>query len=412
MAKFSSDRFPPGFFDLPPGAGETLPLDVIAEWTSSAQTREVARAILAPHALRGIVVSTDSAGLTRLTHSLALIEILALVSHPKEIIYGHGTAVGGRSVGVWAADNTLMFYGADVPAPHVASMLLTASERIARECELGIGMAAHVGEFFELGGGVHGPDADRVENLAETHSEAGDLLVTDDLARLLPAGDGFATAAKAGLPSEFGEVFRLTAGPALPNLDTSNTNYPAPYSNDFSSGLARYVRTRRDSAMPARPYDERAVVCIVREPEDVDVPEVAVLNDLALTAAVKRIGGELLGDSGGAEVKNAGRVGFYTFNDCQGALTFARGYRDSLAGQGIQCRIGIDIGLVLLFDLGGGAHDIAGMPVNVASKLAEDVGEYGMIQMSEAAAKQAHTPRARPTRAFDISGVHLRAYDV
>jgi len=48
MAKFSSDRFPPGFFDLPPGAGETLPLDVIAEWTSSAQTREVARTILAP----------------------------------------------------------------------------------------------------------------------------------------------------------------------------------------------------------------------------------------------------------------------------------------------------------------------------------------------------------------------------
>src|SRR4026208_924744 len=110
MAKFYSDRFPPGFFDLPAGAGETLPLDTIAEWTHSTQTQEVARAILSPHTLRGTVVASDSAGLTRLTRDRSLIEILALLSHPKELIHGHGTAIGGRSVGIWSADNTLMFY--------------------------------------------------------------------------------------------------------------------------------------------------------------------------------------------------------------------------------------------------------------------------------------------------------------
>lgn len=30
MARFSPVRFPPGFFDLPADAGESLPLDVIA----------------------------------------------------------------------------------------------------------------------------------------------------------------------------------------------------------------------------------------------------------------------------------------------------------------------------------------------------------------------------------------------
>ena len=71
-----------------------------------------------------------------------------------------------------------------------------------------------------------------------------------------------------------------------------------------------------------------------------------------------------------------------------------------------------DAGLVLVFDLGTGTHDIAGSPVNVASKLAQDLGEYGMIQVSDEVARRAQTKRERPTKTFQISGVELRAYDV
>src|SRR5450432_676107 len=105
MPRFSRDRFPPGFFDLPQSAGETLPLDIISRWTQGAQTPELARAILAPHVLRGTIVSSDSAGLTRLGRERPLIEILAMIGHPKEIIHAHGRALGGRAIGVWAADN-------------------------------------------------------------------------------------------------------------------------------------------------------------------------------------------------------------------------------------------------------------------------------------------------------------------
>jgi class 3 adenylate cyclase len=285
-------------------------------------------------------------------------------------------------------------------------------ESVGRECELGIGMAAHTGEFFALGGGVHGPDADRVEELAESHAEPGALLVTDTFAARLPPGHGFELTPVHGLPSALGNVFRVVNGPALGGLDISDIEYPAPYSSDFSSGLARYVRTRRDSVMPRRAYEELVVVYIAREPEDADVPEVAVLNDLALTAAMKRIGLELLGDAVGEEVKNSGRIGIYTFAECAPAIAFARNFRDALATQGIQSRIGIDIGLVLVFDMGNGEREIAGFPVNVASKLAEDVGEFGMIQVSEAVAKRGSAPRARPTRALKVSGVELRAYDL
>jgi hypothetical protein len=412
VAKFSSDRFPPGFFDLPAGAGETLPLDTIAEWTRSSQTREIARAILAPHTLRGTVVASDSAGLTRLTRDRSLIEILALLSHPKELIHGHGCAIGGRAVGIWSADNTLMFYDGSIEHDRVLAMLVTAMERMRRDCELGIGMAVHNGEFFELGGGVYGYDADRVETIAESHTEGGELIATDTFARRLREPAQFTLDPKNDLNADLGQNFRVVNGPALEGLDISNINYPAPFSDDFSTDLSRYARTRRPSAVPRQAYQELAVVLIIREREERDIPEVAVLNDLALTAAMKRIGTTLLRDLDGAEVKNSGVVGIYTFADATSAVDFARAYRGALEEQGIQCAIGIDVGPVLIFELGNGTRDIAGLAVNVASKLAEDVGAFGRIQVSDAVAKLSGMRRERPTLKFTVSGIDLRAHDL
>ncbi|MDB4890542.1 MAG: hypothetical protein JWL61_2397 [Gemmatimonadetes bacterium] len=408
MAKFFTDRFPPGFFDLPRSAGETLPLDIIAAWTGSDQTLESARAILTPHVLRGIVVSSDSAGLTRLGRERPLIEILALVAEPKEIIHATGRAVGGRAIGVWAADNTQMFYPGEIPAERVVAMLRTAMERIASRCELGIGMAAHIGEFYELSGGLYGPEADRVEVIAEEHTVGGELVITDALTRAMPASHGFHLERRADLDA----VDRVTSGPTIDDLDATDIAYPAPYTSDFSVGLAEYSRTRRDSRAPRQAYQDLAVVLVEREPEEPDVPEVAVLNNLALTAAMKRIGRSLLEHPDDTEVKSAGLVGIYTFADCREAIDFARRFRDALGAQGVKCRIGIDAGPVLVFDLTPGNREIAGSAVNVASKLAQDTGEFGMIQVSDVVLKRASAKKERPTRTIHVSGIDLKAYDL
>ncbi len=408
MAKFFTDRFPPGFFDLPRSAGETLPLDIIAAWTGSDQTLESARDILAPHVLRGAVASSDSAGLTRLGRERPLIEILALVAEPKEIIHAHGRAIGGRAIGVWAADNTQMFFPPEVPAERVVAMLRTAMERIASRCELGIGMAAHTGEFYELSGGLYGPDADRVEVIAEEHTVGGELVITDALARAMPPSHGFRLERRADLDG----VDRVTSGPAIGDLDATDIAYPAPYSSDFSVGLAEYSRTRRDSRAPRQAYQDLAVVLVERAPENPDVPEMAVLNNLALTAAMKRIGRSLLEHPDDAEVKSAGLIGIYTFTDCREAIDFARRLRDALSAQGVQCRIGIDAGPVLVFDLTPGSREIAGSAVNVASKLAQDTGEFGMIQVSDVVLERASAKKERPTRTIHVSGIDLKAYDL
>jgi class 3 adenylate cyclase len=404
----SRDRFPPRFFDLPQSAGSTLPIPIITEWLDGEQTADVARRLLAPHLLDGTIVCSDSSGLTRLGRERPLIEILAMIGAPKEIIHAHGRAIGGRAIGVWAADNTMMFYDRSIPADTIVRMLRSAAARMAAECELGVGMAAHAGKFFELAGSIYGVDAERIETVAEEHTSGGELIVSTSVMRQLSADHGFDVALRADL----GDFLRITAGPLLADIEATDIDYPAPYSSDFTLGLATYTRTRRDSRMPKKAYDDLAVVLIEREPERSDVAEVAMLENLALIAAMKHIGLALLERHAGREVKNVGLIGIYTFADSATAVAFARDFKQTLADQGLRCRIGIDAGPVLVFELGPGSHDIAGSPVNVASKLAQDVGEYGMIQISDEVARRANTKRERPTRTFHVSGVELKAYDV
>jgi hypothetical protein len=405
VPKFAPGRFPPGFFDLPADAGEGLPLEVIAQWTASPQDRDAAAGILAPHTLRGLVVSSDAAGLTRLSRERPLVEILALINRPKELIHAYGRAIGGRAIGTWAADNTQMFYGESVAPAAALGMLLALQQRLAEEGTIGIGLAAHRGTFYELMDGVYGPDADRVETVAEEHTEGGELVVTAEVAAALPPGHGFTLVRRADLAAAFGEVLRVTGGPRLEPLAATDIRYPTPFPDAFREQLHAAGEERR--AVPEPEYEDCTVVLVERERDVPDEPEVALLNDLALAAAMRRIATALLAELGGSEIKTAGLIGIYTFDDPGTGVAFARRFRDAFASEGVETRIGIDAGEVLVFDLGRGRTDIAGSPVNVASKLAQDVGEFGRIYLSEEATRRARLERRSRTVSFEVSGVKL-----
>lgn len=109
MTKFSLRRFPPSLFDVSQDIVRALPVDIIERWTRGDQSRETALELLEPQTRTGTAVVSDSAGLTRLGAHRGLIEILSMISRPKELIHAHGVAIGGGGIGVWAADNTQMF---------------------------------------------------------------------------------------------------------------------------------------------------------------------------------------------------------------------------------------------------------------------------------------------------------------
>ena len=81
-----------------------------------------------------------------------------------------------------------------------------------------------------------------------------------------------------------------------------------------------------------------------------------------------------------------------------------------LAHDEIVSRIGIDIGPVLIFDLAGGGKDIAGMPVNVASKMAQDRGRWGHIYLSAAMQALVEAPGYTQLE-YTVSGVDLVVYE-
>ncbi len=383
MAKFSIDRFPPGFFDLTQDLVVRLPFELIEQWTRGDRTKESALRLLSPHAVFGSAVSTDAAGLTSLSRSRGVIEILALLNRPKEIVHACGVAIGGEPVGVWAADNTEMFYPLDVDSTRLLSTVLEVMHRIETECEVRIGACIHSGCFFRLGGGLYGEAADRVEVLAEESTAGGEVIVTEEFLHSLGLGHPFTVEEREDLRGDSGRVWRVVDGPRLADLNADDVRYPYPFSRAFFEDL-RAVHDAEGVASMHRTYmRQRAVVLVEREREEPDVPEIAVLNDLALSAAMTKYAAGLLRETHGTEVKTAGNLGIYTFEDCRTGLDFSRRIRALFAEQGVAVRIGIDQGEVLLFDLEHGLADIAGMPVNLASKIAQDRGSFGRIYLTE-----------------------------
>ena len=216
------------------------------------------------------------------------------------------------------------------------------------------------------------------------------------------------------LPAALGKHLRVTAGPRRDDLAPQNIRYPIPYSEEFYADLLRFASRPEDSAVLEEVHKtysrQRAVVLIERDRDDTDTAEVAVLNELALSLAMKKIGVSLLTDHGGSEIKTSGSIGIYTFDECATALTFAKRFRDVFLRQGIDSRIGIDYGEVLLFQVQDGIEDIAGDPVNIASKLAQDEGQFGKIYLTEAAGRNIRLESEfRPVK-FEISGVTISAW--
>jgi hypothetical protein len=98
------------------------------------------------------------------------------------------------------------------------------------------------------------------------------------------------------------------------------------------------------------------------------------------------------------------------FADPRQALATAREIRTRFAEQGLEARIGLDLGPVLAFDEPAGVRQIAGGAVNIASKLSVDAGVAGAIQVSDRAARYLETPPGATRFALDVSAVRLTGY--
>lgn len=169
----------PSLADVTQDIAGAIPIDLIKKWTGKKKDGSLHTEILNEFVVEGTVVSSDSSGLSKLSKSMELIELMKLVSFPKDIIFEEGTKIGGTPIGIWAADNTEMFYPKSVSADTILKSMQKVQERL-KDYQLKIGMAIHYGEFMQIGGGLFNKNADMVEELAENKAEGGEILMTKD----------------------------------------------------------------------------------------------------------------------------------------------------------------------------------------------------------------------------------------
>jgi class 3 adenylate cyclase len=410
--------FSPGLFDLTQDINGGLPLQVIGQWVDSPQDQATALRLLAPHQVTGYSVSSDTAGLSKLTRQLGLLEVLAIINRPKEIIYALGTSIGGQGLGIWAADNTQMFYPPEVSAESLLSALLTAQDQINQTCRVKIGLGVHFGQYYSLSGGLYGAESDAIEELAENETEGGEIVITQSVYERLPAGHSFTLVERDDDSPRLGRIFRVTDGPRLEAGLIGTVRYPIPYSDSFYADLVAY-QNRLDDAefgrqLAGQYMQNQVVVLIERESLAADTHEVALFSNLSLSALLKDTGLRLLPTTGGREVKVNGPLGIYLFEEATSALAFAQTFRQGLAEQEVNCRIGLDSGPVLVFDLAGGGADIAGNPVNIASKMAQDKGRMGGLYLSPAvmdAVRESGAATSFTELRYNVSGVDMIVYE-
>jgi class 3 adenylate cyclase len=390
----------PALADLTQDMAGPVPLSLLYDWAAGDQDDARAATLLDPFRIEGIVVSSDTSGLSRLTKERDLLEVLALISEPKQILHGIGVQIGGRAIGTWVADNTQIYYPATVDAPAIVAGMWEAERRISCELPISVGMCVHRGTFFELGGGLYGYAAHVVESLAEHHAGPGEILVT--------------AAVKASCPEEFvfrghadleaGGVFSLTRGPRMQGLEPSDRRYPHPYPLDFFELLLAFKQTDDKEALRRRIYDtylKSSVVVFLARARDAGAKwdGAPLLDDLvanvlldALVSGLDSARGHVAGLGGG--------LGILTFESAAEAVDSAEALRRRFATNGLAVKIGIAGGPVLHFSNPRGPSGITGGSVNIASKISEDAGVAGKINIAADVAAQ--LPRLAAATRFEI----------
>jgi len=375
----------PALADLTQDIAGPLPVGLLRDWAAGERTSGNAEELLSPFRKRGIVVASDTSGLSRLSQERDLLEVLWLVSQPKQILHAIGTEVGGRAVGIWVADNTEMFYPPPVTAMTVVDAMIEAQARIAERAEVRIGLCLHSGVFYEIGGGLYGGDAQTVEGLAEDHAGPEEILATGELLKEAGTPDGYSFSRRFDLDTLHPEgVFSVRGTRRLAGLVEKSFRYPHPFTADFFAMLRKMKNLAQWAKLKQQVYDayqtDRFVVFLARERGARSGENLAAVLDGFMDNALMA---QVVSDAVGAAehvAESGGGLAILVFDSGKEALEFAQIIRERFRDNNLAVSIGIDRGPVLLFEKsGGGFEGIVGDPINLSSKLSEDLGRPGKI---------------------------------
>lgn len=391
--------------DLRQDIAGAVPADLVLGWNGGDKTAARHDELLHPFRARGTVASSDSAGLSKLTQRYSLAQVMKLVSEPKEVVHAYGTAIGGEAVGIWAADNSQMFYPAAVDPARVVTQML-AAQRDVRALTVQIGLGIHACECYRVAGGLFGEQAELIEQIAEDETAGGETVVSDTVVECLPASIRAAARRRDDL-SERGSLWSLTDFPGeLDAVRGDDRDYPAPFNDAFRERL----RTSSLDALATAAFDELSqvkTVAFIKVPHRRHSLLLDAFTEMSLIdLSIRRVAELHRADV----VKSTGALAIVLFDEVGAAVDFSRDVVETTRKLGFEPSAGIARGEVLLFPLAGGGRDIAGNAVNLGSKLAEDSGMTGILV--EASAPLPARPADGEPFEITLSRVKISGYRI
>lgn len=395
--------------DLSPGISGVIATEMVLLWNSRPKSAAQHARLMQPYRTRGTVVSTDAAGLSKLTQHYTLPQVMKLISEPKEVIHALGKAIGGEAIGVWAADNTQMFYPDPIDPAQVVAQMLAVQRRLAA-LTVQVGMGIHQLECYRIAGGLFGREVDMIEEVAEEKTQGGEIVVSEPVLAQL-AEPLRRTARRREDLHSYGALWSLhDDGGPLTITAGDDTDYPTPFD-------APFFATLRDTSLSAlehtsfRDYCHTPTVAFVRVAHRRHEYLLDAFTDMSLIdLAFRRIASSYAGDV----VKSNGILAIVLFARSEEAIAFSRDIIETTGTLGLTAHVGVTRGEVFLFPLAGGGRDIAGNPVNIASKLAEDSGLSGVLVDSSVLTEPLAAQLAASAEPFrlTISRVELTGYRV
>lgn len=375
--------------DLRQDYAGTVPVDIVKKWVNSQKNDQAQEEVLRPYEKIGYLVSTDSAGLSRLTSERSLLEVMKIVSEPKEIIFEMGKKIGGRGVGIWAADNSEMFYEhKDVDAVTLLNTMASA-QKIINQGLLQVGMGIHKATFWEIGLNMFGKEAELLGVVAENFTEGKEILISEAVKNelnndwhdklsyredLKEFERGFYTLNY----NDLGDAFENFILPDFSKLEKGQL-YPLPFSRQFFLML-KQMGVNRDAELALQNLYQNKIVILVKVHHK---EEKLLLDQLTDWVVVNAIIHEVADKYNVELIKSNGDLGIFIADSDSEAIEFAEDLFDTLNRGNDQVAIGVCRGDVLIFDLDDGGRDIAGGAVNVASKISEDISDKNALYIEK-----------------------------
>lgn len=384
--------------DLSQDIAGAIPLELILLWNTSDKTDEKHLELLRPYVRNGTVVSSDSAGLSKLSAKLDLLDVMQLVSQPKEVIHAYGKAIGGRGIGTWVADNTQMFYDEKISTQDVIEAMICAQKEI-QQLTVQVGMGVHRGKFWEIGGGLYGEESDNLEELAENYTAGGEIAVTKQAKQYIARE--YLQYFRAH--EEYPDAYVLDYSSQSPGAKKSSDGaYPYPFDDEFYHFLSSYDRlakAKRQLHIPQ--FLQKKTVVLIRVFHQQQHQLLEQLTSYIVANAY--LNQTLSSFPEITKIKSNGNLAIFVCDESDVALTFAQTAFEKLKSNDFIVNVGVTAGDVLLFPMKEG-YEIAGGPVNIASKLAEDSRARNKILVEQSV--KVNDAYAEPF-SFTISSVEI-----